>query len=207
MKFELLDMDNWERKEYYYHYKEASGCTYSLTATIDITNLAGRRLYPLLLWLLTDTVNELNEFRTSLSPDGVGVFETMHPTYTIFNDGHKNFSVIWTEFDKDYRSFLSKYEEDISKYSSSRSMYPKGNAPMNSFNVSMLPWVSFTAFNLNIYGVSDYLLPIFTMGKKFLQDNKVLLPLAIQVHHAVCDGYHVSIFIEKLQSKINNLAL
>ena len=28
---------------------------------------------------------------------------------------------------------------------------------------------------------------------------KRLLPLAIQVHHAVCDGYHVGLFVDKLQ--------
>ena len=31
-----------------------------------------------------------------------------------------------------------------------------------------------------------------------------MLPLAIQVHHAVCDGYHVGRFIEVLQEKIRD---
>lgn len=30
-----------------------------------------------------------------------------------------------------------------------------------------------------------------------------MLPLAIQVHHAVCDGYHVGKFIEMLQANID----
>lgn len=29
------------------------------------------------------------------------------------------------------------------------------------------------------------------MGKYYTQGDKVLMPLAIQVHHAVCDGFHV----------------
>ena len=48
-----------------------------------------------------------------------------------------------------------------------------------------------------------FLLPIFTMGKFFERDGKRLLPLAIQVHHAVCDGYHVGVFVEKLQGYID----
>ena len=39
-------------------------------------------------------------------------------------------------------------------------------------------------------------------GKYFEQEGKRFLPLAIQVHHAVCDGYHVGLFVEKLQRKI-----
>ena len=48
-----------------------------------------------------------------------------------------------------------------------------------------------------------FLLPIFTMGKFFERDGKRLLPLAIQVHHAVCDGYHLGVFVEKLQGYID----
>jgi len=30
-----------------------------------------------------------------------------------------------------------------------------------------------------------------------------MLPLAIQVHHAVCDGYHVGMFVVNLQKYID----
>ncbi|MBR5871149.1 MAG: type A chloramphenicol O-acetyltransferase, partial [Clostridia bacterium] len=30
------------------------------------------------------------------------------------------------------------------------------------------------------------------------------LPLAIQAHHAVCDGYHIGMFVERLQEYVNN---
>lgn len=66
----------------------------------------------------------------------------------------------------------------------------------------MIPWFSFTAFNLQVFGDGNYLLPIFTMGKAFDAGTKKMLPLAIQVHHAVYDGYHVGRFIELLQKKI-----
>jgi len=67
----------------------------------------------------------------------------------------------------------------------------------------MVPWVEFTGFNINVYDEGKFLLPIFTMGKYFERDGKRMLPLAIQVHHAVCDGYHVGVFVEKLQKHIN----
>ena len=56
---------------------------------------------------------------------------------------------------------------------------------------------------LNVFDDGKFLLPIFTMGKYFERDGKRLLPLAIQVHHAVCDGYHVGLFVETLQDQIN----
>ena len=41
------------------------------------------------------------------------------------------------------------------------------------------------------------------MGKYFECDGKRFLPLAIQVHHAVCDGYHVGMFVERLQGYVD----
>ena len=73
----------------------------------------------------------------------------------------------------------------------------------NTFDVSMIPWFTFTSFNLNIFGDGRYLLPIFTMGKWVEQNGRRMLPLAIQVHHAVCDGYHVGQFVECLQTMID----
>ena len=33
------------------------------------------------------------------------------------------------------------------------------------------------------------------MGKYYKENDKILLPLAIQVHHAVCDGFHICRFL------------
>ena len=70
-------------------------------------------------------------------------------------------------------------------------------------HISIVPWVEFTNFTINVFDDGKFLLPIFTMGKFFERDGKRLLPLAIQVHHAVCDGYHVGVFVEKLQNYID----
>ena len=128
----------------------------------------------------------------------------MHPAYTVFNKEGKNFSGIWTEYSENYRDFLRAYEEDVKKYATSTSYAPKPNRPENTFDVSMVPWFSFTAFDINVFDEGKYLLPIFTMGKFFEANGRRLLPLAIQVHHAVCDGYHVGQLIAILQEKIDS---
>lgn len=80
----------------------------------------------------------------------------------------------------------------------------KPNVPGNSFTVSMIPWATFEGFNLNLPKEYDYLKPVFTMGKYYQETGRILMPLAIQVHHAVCDGFHVCRFIDELQELINH---
>ncbi|MBR4870151.1 MAG: type A chloramphenicol O-acetyltransferase, partial [Oscillospiraceae bacterium] len=153
--------------------------------------------------LLTKTVNDIPEFRTCLTAEGPGIYDDMHPMYTVFNKENKNFSGIWSYFSEDYSEFLKNYEADSEEYSKSTRYAPKDDTPPNSFNISMLPWLEFTAVNINVYDEGKFLLPIFTLGKFFERDGKRFLPLAIQVHHAVCDGYHVGLFVEKLQQHID----
>ena len=202
MAFQRIDLENWERREFYEHFINEVVCTYSVTVNLDITALKNERLYPAMIWLLTKTVNEMPEFRTCLTKEGLGIYDSMHPMYTVFNKERKNFSGIWTYYSEDYDRFLRDYAADAEEYSKSTRYAPKAGTPENAFNVSMMPWVEFTAMNINVFDEGKFLLPIFTMGKFFERENKRMLPLAIQVHHAVCDGYHVGLFVEKLQAHI-----
>ena len=79
----------------------------------------------------------------------------------------------------------------------------KPEIPENTFTVSMLPWIDFLAFNLNLQKGYDYLKPIFTIGKFTWKGSRCLLPLAVQVHHAVCDGFHVARFLQELQAELD----
>ena len=203
MAFQLIDPETWERREFYEHFINEVVCSYSVTVNVDITPLKDHVLYPAMIWLLTKTVNGMPEFRTSLTRDGLGIYDDMHPMYTVFNKENKNFSGIWSYFSEDYGTFLKAYQADTAEYSKSTRYAPKAGTPENAFNISMVPWLEFTSLNLNVFDDGKYLLPIFTMGKYFEREGKRLLPLAIQVHHAVCDGYHVGLFVENLQNNIN----
>lgn len=79
MAFNPIDLEKWERKEYYLHFMNEVRCAYSATVNLDITNLKGRRLYPAMIWLLTQTVNLFPEFRTALTDEGLGIYDIMHP--------------------------------------------------------------------------------------------------------------------------------
>lgn len=205
MNFKKIDVASWRRKEYYEHYRFAIPCTYSITVNMDISKIMDlkMKLYPTMLYAITAVVNRHEEFRTAIGADSsVGVFGQVHPSYTIFHKESELFSNMWTEFSEDYDIFCDRYKNDLKLYGAAERMEAKPNTPENTFPISMFPWITFAGFNLNLQKGYDYLLPIFTMGKFFESNGKTLLPLSMQVHHAVCDGFHVSRFIAQLQDKI-----
>ena len=134
-----------------------------------------------------------------------GFYQDMLPCYTVFHKESETFSNLWTEYHSDYRVFLAAYEADLASCGDREGMTGKPDVPENSFPVSMLPWTTFEGFNLNLQRGFTYLTPIFTMGRFYQENGKTWLPLAIQVHHAVCDGFHVCRFVRELQELIDGL--
>jgi chloramphenicol O-acetyltransferase type A len=173
-----------------------------MTVKIDITNiiLSKQKIYPVMLHAITKVVNRHEEFRTSFDDNGnIGIYDFMFPSYTIFHKESETFSNIWTQYYDDFGMFFLEYQEDIRKYGGIDKMDAKPGQPQNTFPISMIPWESFDGFNLNIKNGYDYLLPIFTIGKYYEHDTCFFIPLSIQVHHAVCDGFHVCRFIQELR--------
>lgn len=211
MKFNLIDIEKWSRKPYFEYYLNQVICTFSITTNIDITALLETlrekeiKLYPTFIYMVTKTVNSQVEFRTCFNEEGnLGYWSRMTPSFTIFHNDDKTFSEMWTEFSNDFRIFYENYQEDMKQYGDVRGIWTKDNIPRNTFSISSIPWVNFTGFNLNVYNEGKYLLPIITGGKYFNQAGKTLLPISLQVHHAVCDGYHASNFINELQKLADN---
>lgn len=206
MNFEKIDLEHWERKEYFEHYRTDTPCTYSMSIKLDITRLrqSGQKVYPSLLYCITTTVNRHAEFRTAINEAGeVGIYREMSPCYTVFHKDSETFSNLWTEYSPNYEDFCTAYQSDIAKYGSQKGFIGKANTPENTFSVSMIPWSSFEGFHLNLKNDFDYLLPIFTMGKYVLENGRTMLPLSVQVHHAVCDGFHLCRFLNELQELLN----
>lgn len=212
--FKPIDTSSWKRKPYFDHYFSQIRCTYSITVNIDITNVLSFKdrnkvkLYPLLIYVISKAVNKYEEFRTAINDRGeIGVWETLSPCYTVFHKDSESFSNIWTEWNDDLNLFLSNFEQDSKRFGQIDRIDAKPNTPANVFPISSLPWTTFTGFNLNIFADGTYLLPIFTYGKYFKNGNRYLIPLSIQVHHAVCDGFHVSRLINEIQQECSNMAL
>lgn len=209
--FNKIDTQTWNRKESYFNFLNNVPCTYSMTVNLDITNLmkiVGKNKYkffPLILYAISQIVNKHKEFRMDLDEDkNVGYYDYSNPCYTVFNNKTETITNVWTEHNTDLEIFLQSYNDDMATYQNNI-QHSKPLKGKNYFNVSCIPWTSFTGFNLNLQKGYDFLSPIFTIGKYFSDGNKILMPLAIQVHHAVCDGFHLSRFINELQDYLNKI--
>lgn len=207
MTFTRIDRSTWPREPYFHHYFTQVPCTYSATFRLDITRLRqqGHKLYPAMLFYLSTVVNRHREFRMALDEEGnPGYYDVVHPCYTIFHKQSETFSNLWTAYTPDYRAFCAAWEQDMALYGDRPGLVSRPDTPANTFPVSMVPWARFEGFNLNLQNGYDYLPPIFTMGRFHEEQGRILLPLAVQVHHGVCDGFHVCRLVNELQELLDH---
>lgn len=177
-----------------------------MTASINIEALLtlcrkmAIQLYPAMIYLITTAVNQIEELRIDYNEqDQLGIWNFRSPSYTVFHPDDKTFSNIWTSYDKNFSTFNCAYLQDIGQYGNIKCFLAKGEEPKNTFPISCIPWVNFTSFNLNIYDNGNYLSPIFTIGKYSQDNNKTMIPISVQVHHAICDGYHAGLLFDTIK--------
>jgi len=106
-------------------------------------------------------------------------------------------SDLYTSFNNVFLNFYQDMANDLNSYKKDTNFTTRFQN--NFFIVSCLPWFNYTSFNVNNEGCKSFLFPMVTWGKFFEESNKILMPVTIQVHHAVADGYHCSLFFSDVQ--------
>ena len=204
--FHPIDFAAWDRAEYYQHYMNNARCTYSITANVDITVLyhAAKarplRLTPCLTWLSAHAVNSIVNLRFDRNSEGqVGWYDTTSPAYTVWNPETKLFSSLYTPYSESFREFYEAMCRDIALWGKKGGVQPQGNFPPNVHNFSSIPWLHYTEINLNLYTDGDFLPPIITVGQAAEQNGRLMLPVTLQIHHSVADGWHASEYFRILQ--------
>ncbi|EZH64840.1 chloramphenicol acetyltransferase [Bacillaceae bacterium JMAK1] len=210
MTFHTINLENWERKEYFNHYLNQQ-TTFSMTTDIEISSLKaaikreGYKFYPTFIYMVTEVINANESFRVSFNDEGkLGYWQKLIPLYTIFDEHKQSFSNLWTVATGNVATFQEDYNRDLDEYNHVGGLFPKRPVPANTFPISMIPWNSFSGFNLNVGNGGNFLLPIITAGKYYSKGTATYLPVSLQVHHAVCDGYHAALFMNQLQELARN---
>lgn len=63
-----------------------------------------------------------------------------------------------------------------------------------------MPWLSFTGIQ-HPYKPAYGSIPLISTGRSFLQDDKEMLPIAVQAHHALVDGVPVARLLDQLMRR------
>ena len=209
MNYTKVDIDEWSRGSLFQFYIEKMRIVMSLTVDINVAPLItytkknALKFYPAMIWVVSKVINSHDEFKYSWDTDGNLIrWDSISPSYTIFNRDDECFSKFVTEYTDDIFEFYQRTVDDQRKYQEERAII--GNQPQNFFDVSCLPWVKYKHFDVYVFDEGKFLAPVLTWGKYEVQNGNALMPLTMNIHHAVADGFHLSRFFNEVQELIDS---
>lgn len=209
MNYKIVDLDKWDRGRLFKSYIDHMRIVMSLTVDIDVTELVKftkkhqLKFYPTMIWTVSKIVNAHEEFKYGWDKNGALIrWEYVSPSYAEFHKEDERFTKMVTVFSEDLFTFHTRFMEDKKKYKDCRG-FVEGQ-PGNFFDVSCLPWIKYKHFDLHVFDEGRFLAPVITWGKYETENGKFIMPLTMNIHHAVADGFHLSRFFVEVQELINS---
>ena len=210
MNYRVIDMETYYRKGVFRHFSEDCKCSTSMTARIDVTDLAahsraaGTKFYVNFLYILSKVLNSREDYRMGYlwQTNTLICYDVIHPTQYVFHEDTETCTPVYTRYTEDYAAFYADACADIERAKATREYgLDSANHP-NWFDASYIPWLSYDALNIELPDGYLYFAPIVNWGKYREEGGRLVMPVSVRLNHAIADGYLVANVFRLLQREI-----
>jgi chloramphenicol O-acetyltransferase type A len=205
--YDLINIDQWDRADAFRFFREFDEPYFNICTQVEIGGLlqeARRHDHPpslLLLWHALRAANEIEAFRLRLHGEELRLYHRIKPACTMRRGENGYF---FCYFDYEHGMSAEEFVDQGRAAIESQQHRPGLGARPDAEDVvhcSMLPWVSFTGLRHARHSGYPDSIPKLVFGKFTEVDGKWMLPVAVDLHHALADGWHAALWIEKMEWK------
>lgn len=203
MSGHFIDLAQWSRREHFQLFRGSVQPFFSMTAEVDVTALRDRSdasggppFFLSALYATLTAANDIEAFRQRLQNGRVWVHDVVNLTSTILRSDD-TFGFARFDMTDSFDEFVERGREEIARAKEVAPLrLPEGDDAL--IYHSTIPWVRFTAFTNAIGSASDSI-PRIVFGKCTRNEGQYSMPVSVEVHHAVADGWDVAQFLTQLQ--------
>ena len=198
-----INIETWNRREHFLFFKQMEEPFFGITTTIDCTRgyeeakKLGVSFFVYYLHKTLVAVHAVENFRYRIDNDEVVLYETICASATVMR-ADKTFGFSYMEFADNIHEFADIVATEIDRIQHTTGIFTR-EYPENIIHFSALPWVDFTSISHARSFTWPDSCPKISFGKMTDQNGKKTMALSVHVHHGLVDGYHVGLFLEKLQ--------
>ena len=200
MNYRKIDRDTYYRKGVYRHFTEDCKCSSSVTARLDVTELAayskrtGTKLYINFLYILSKVLNSRDDYKMAYlwQTDELICYDTINPTQYIFHEDTETCTPVYTTYHEDYDTFYRGAREDIERAKQTREYLLDAAGHPNWFDASYISWLSYDSLNVELPDGYLYYLPIVNWGRYREENGRLMMPVTVRLNHAVADGFLIA---------------
>lgn len=208
-----LDEQTWGRSALLKKYSTYMFPYINLGAEIDVSNLYyftkknGISFYCAMIHAVTKIALEIKNFSYRILDGKPVLCDSLTPSFTYLPEGEEQFYVVEVPYEEDMLSFCKKAKEQAMLQATEvEHSFMHGKEHIEILYISCIPWVRYTHFIRTIEKGGEDNIPRISWGKYVKEkDGRIMMPLSVQVHHALMDGYHVGMFFEKMEKYLDSI--
>ena len=212
MNYRIIDRETYYRKGVFRHFSEDCKCSISLTARVDVTDLAayaretGTKFYLDFLYILCRVMNSREDYRMGYlwETDELICYDVVHPIQYVFHEDTETCTPVYTEYCPDYARFCTNALRDLEEAKKRRTYALDTAHHPNWFDASCIPWLSYDALHIELPDGYLYLAPIVNWGRYREENGRLMMPVTVRLNHAVADGYLVANVFRLLQQEMDS---
>ncbi len=204
-----LDLESWNRSRHFYFFRGYDNPYFNLCAEVDITTLrrlsrepSGPSISMALFYASLKAANSVEAFRYRIRDQRVWIHDVIHAGSTVLRED-ESFGFGYFPFVEDFGEFSERGRGEVERVKVTTDLDPHGGDD-DLIHYSVIPWVRFTSFSHARRWNTDEAIPKLVFGKYFETDGRWLLPVSVEVHHALMDGLHVGHFFERFQALLDD---
>ncbi|MEL6274851.1 MAG: chloramphenicol acetyltransferase [Bacteroidota bacterium] len=201
-KIEFTDS---HRKKHFDFFRRMDQPHFGVTVNVDITLFAKHireaaewRFTPAFVYLLARVANELPNFRRRIRNDEVVEHPSVQPSFAVPTKDSEVFSFCTVDYHPDAREFHRSAIATMEEMFTNPSFEDEPGRDDYLF-MSTFPWASFTSVQHAMHYSPADSVPRIIWGKYFKQGDQLLMPLAVQAHHAVVDGRDMGKYYQEME--------
>ena len=203
--YKVLDVDTWDRNEQYHFFRHFDQPFFGFTANLDLTALfhfardASASLFAHYLFASQKAVNSIPAFRYRMQADQVVEFARVSAGTSILKE-NQVFTFCNFPYEPDLGKFLQQVSDRIQRSQKAATPLFEAEDELDQIYYSVIPWIHFTNVNHPRKQGDDNSVPRIVFGKVWETGGRWVMPISVEVHHALLDGYQVGIYYERLQN-------
>ena len=207
---QYIDIDTWDRREYFKVYLGTDFPYINIGANMDVTNLIAFSnnnnisSYIAIVFAAHQTAESIENFRYRIIENKPIINEKMSPSFTHMPEGSELFINVTVDFVDEILEFHERARAQIARQGTD----PGFGALLGRHDIigySAMPWITYTHFIRSIARLGVDSNPKMSWGKYFRQGERMMMPFSVQVHHGLMDGVHVGRYFEQLQRCMDRL--
>ena len=200
-----LDLSTWPRRDTYefflsYEQPLTSVCaTVPVGALLDYCKAQGHSFFLASWYLALRALSSVENLRMRLREEGVYVHERLYLSTTVLRSD-ETFGFCHIPYTETFAEFSARGRHAMALTLARTQPLDLLEGRDDAVYGSTLPWLRMTGITHAHRVPNQSSVPKLVFGKYGREDGTVTMPVALEVHHALCDGLHLARFYQGFEA-------